>query len=311
VKLSPLEGRRSIVDSGSFGKTLAPGSSFRAFADSLPDILGARDLRLAARAVARAREAGRPVMLAMGGHPIKVGLGPLIGSLMEDGFVTSLSVNGSVLVHDFEIAASGSTSEDVSGSLEDGAFGVTAETGAFVCRAAREAATSGEGLGRAASRLLASMRLPRADLSVLAAADAAGIPFTVHPAVGTDVFAIHPDFDAGDLGAAAGLDFRLFCRLVADLTRGVFINLGSAVIMPEAFLKAVSLARNLGFRQEGIFTVNMDFLQQYRPRVNVVERPARGRGRGVALTGHHEVMFPLLMGLAREYSASGDFREPA
>jgi hypothetical protein len=250
-------------------------------------------------------------MLAMGGHPVKVGLGPLIAELMAEGFVTSVSANGSVLVHDFEIATAGATSEDVGGTLDGGGFGVTAETGAFACRAMREAQASGEGLGGAAGRLLAESDPPHASASVLVAAHRLGVPFTVHPALGTDVFSIHPDYSAEALGASAGRDFRLFCRLVADLERGVYINLGSAVVMPEAFLKAVSLARNLGFAQEGMFTVAMDFLQQYRPRVNVVDRPTRGKGRGVYLTGHHEIMFPLLMALAREYASSGDTGEGA
>ncbi|MDR1035354.1 MAG: hypothetical protein LBT40_01885 [Deltaproteobacteria bacterium] len=304
--LTSLAGRPSLVDARAFGRPHAAGGAFADFADSLPEILGARDLRSAARAVARARGAGRPVMLAMGGHPVKVGLGPVIASAMADGFVTSVSANGSVLVHDFEIAVSGATSEDVSRELSGGRFGVTSETGAFVCRAAREAALSGEGLGRACARILDSMDPPRRELSVMAAAFGLGVPLTIHPAVGTDVFAIHPDFDAGDLGRAADADFRLFCRLVAELEGGVFINLGSAVIMPEVFLKAVSLARNLGFRQDGLFTVNMDFIQQYRPRVNVVERPTRDRGAGVSLTGHHEIMFPLLMAMAREFAARGE-----
>jgi hypothetical protein len=304
------------VDAGSFGKALPAGSSFRAFADSLPEILGAKELKLAARAVARARAGDRPVMLAMGGHPIKVGLGPVIAASMEDGFITSVHANGSVLVHDFEAATAGATSEDVSAALPEGAFGVTSETGAFVCRAAREAAASQgargprEGLGEACARILSASDPPWGRLSVLTACHRLGIPFTVHPAIGTDVFAIHPDFDAGDLGKAADADFRLFCRLVADLEGGVFLHLGSAVIMPEVFLKAVSLARNLGFRQEGLFTANMDFILQYRPRVNVVERPTRDRGRGVNLTGHHEIMFPLLMALAREYAEAGDFHGP-
>jgi hypothetical protein len=297
------------VEAGSFGTPFPPGGSFRAFADSLPGLLGASDLRLAAEAVAAARAAGRPVMLAMGGHPIKVGLGPLIAELMAEGLVTSLSVNGSVLVHDFEIAACGATSEDVGAALGDGGFGVTAETGAFACRAMREARASGEGLGAAAARILHESGPPHAALSVLVAAHRLGVPLTVHPAVGTDVFSIHPDHSGEDLGVSAGRDFRLFCRLAADLERGVFLNLGSAVIMPEVFLKAVSLARNLGFRQEGVFTVAMDFVRQYRPSVNVTERPVRDRGRGVYLTGHHEIMFPLLMAMAREYAASGDYED--
>ncbi|MDR1079404.1 MAG: hypothetical protein LBQ79_00190 [Deltaproteobacteria bacterium] len=309
--LTRLADRTSTVDSRRFGRAAAAGGSFVSFADSLPDMLGARDLRRAARAVARARASGRPVMLAMGGHPVKVGLGPVVAAAMEDGFVSSLSANGSVLVHDFEVAASGSTSEDVSAALPAGAFGVTAETGAFVCRAAGEAAASGEGLGRACSRLLSGSAPPHGHLSVLCACFRLGVPVTIHPALGTDVFSIHPDFDAGELGKAADADFRLFCRLVADLEGGVFLNLGSAVIMPEVFLKAVSLARNLGFRQEGLFTVNMDFIQHYRPRVNVVERPTRGRGSGVSLTGHHEIMFPLLMAMAREFASGGDFDDPA
>jgi hypothetical protein len=311
VTLTSLEGRASIVDSGAFAKPLPAGASVKDFADALPGILGARDLKLAARAVARARGAGRPVMLAMGGHPVKVGLGPVIAGLMEDGFVSSLSFNGSVLVHDFEVATVGRTSEDVSGSLGEGAFGVTAETGAYVAAALRRADSEGLGFGEAAVAELAGRDTPFSGLSVLCAAGRTGTPVTVHPAFGTDVFSIHPDFEGALMGSAADRDFRLFARLVADLEDGVFINLGSAVIMPEVFLKAVSLARNLGHRQEGIFTVNMDFLQQYRPRVNVVERPARGRGRGVYLTGHHEIMFPLLMSLAREYAASGDLEDEA
>jgi hypothetical protein len=307
VALKSLGERRSLVDAKSFAKATGPGMSFKAFRDSLPDILGAKDLKLAARAVARAASSGKTVMLAMGGHPIKVGLGPQIADLIKKGILSSVSANGSVLVHDLEVALCGATSEDVSGSLGTGQFGVTKETGHLINKAAGFAAKTGEGLGKTLGKLLSEMDPPNASQSVLITAYREEAPFTAHLALGSDVCHIHPEADGASLGKASMDDFHAFASLVATLKEGVFINLGSAVIMPEVFLKAVSLTRNLGFSHEGLTTVNMDFIQQYRPRVNVVERPVKDSGKGVSLTGHHEIMFPLLMTMAEEYMAEGDF----
>jgi hypothetical protein len=240
-------------------------------------------------------------MLAMGGHPVKVGLNPLIIDLLRRGVLTSLSGNGSLMVHDSEIALAGATSEDVSASLGDGSFGVAAETGELINRAAREAAQEGRGLGFSLGRALRELNPRHLSLSLFAEAFRLEIPFTVHLALGTDVFNIHPDADGAALGKASYEDFRAFSRLVATLEDGVFINLGSAVVMPEVFLKALSLTRNLGHRQKGLTTVNMDFIRQYRAEENVLKRPTLESGRSFNFTGHHEIMLPLLMSLVLEY----------
>ncbi|MDR2141445.1 MAG: hypothetical protein LBR11_06600 [Deltaproteobacteria bacterium] len=300
LRLSSLAKRPSKVNRADFAKPLAAGRSFREFAQAWPNILAAGDLRRAARRIAEARRAGRTIMLAMGGHPIKVGLGPLIVDLLERGLFDSISANGSIMVHDSEIALAGATSEDVAGSLQDGDFGVTGETGALINQAARQAAATGLGLGRSLGELLGQGGYPHAGDSVLAAAARLQIPATIHVALGTDVYHIHPDRDFRSLGQASQTDFETFCQLTATLTEGVFINLGSAVILPEVFLKALTLVRNLGFAVQRLTTINLDFLYQYRPRVNVVERPTQGGGEGFYFIGHHEIMFPLLMSLALE-----------
>jgi hypothetical protein len=308
ITLTSLKSRHSKVSAADFGKALAPGGSFKGFIDSLPNILSAKDLKDAALAIAKAHKAGKTVMLAMGGHPVKVGLNPLIISLLEKGLISSISGNGSVMVHDSEIALNGSTSEDVSGTLDEGAFGVTDETGSLISLAARNAARDNLGLGKALGQALLDLKPAYADLSLFCAAYKLKAPLTVHVALGTDVYNIHPDADGAALGKASMDDFLTFSRLVATLEDGVFINLGSAVIMPEVFLKAVSLTRNLGFRQPGLTTINMDFIHQYRTRVNVVERPTHTGGKGYNLVGHHEIMFPLLMNMALEYLESGEAR---
>ncbi|MDR1167199.1 MAG: hypothetical protein LBO66_15275 [Deltaproteobacteria bacterium] len=307
VKLVPLAARASKVTFRDFGRPLSPGAGFKDFADSLPRFLAASDLQEAARAIARARAGGRLVALAMGGHPIKVGLGPLIIDLMEKEIITSLSVNGSVMVHDAEVAMAGQTSEDVSQAIGEGAFGVTGETGALINRAAQDALARGRGLGESLGDALLAGSFPHARQSVVAQARRLGVPLTVHLTLGADVYHIHPEADGQALGAASFRDFHLFARLVAALEGGVFLNLGSAVVMPEVFLKALSLTRNLGFSQKGMTTVNMDFARQYRPRVNVVERPTQDSGKGYELIGHHEIMFPLLTLLAQERLRDGDF----
>jgi deoxyhypusine synthase len=305
IRLNSLFQRHSKVSLADFAKPWQPGLSFRDFAGTLPNILAAGDLRKAARLIAEARKNGRTVMLAMGGHPIKVGLGPLLTDLMEKGLLDSISANGSVMVHDSEIALAGMTSEDVSASLKDGRFGVTGETGALISQAARTAAAAGQGLGRTLGLLLLEHQAPFCGQSVLAAAARLDIPLTIHAALGTDVYNIHPDCDGASLGQASMNDFHTFCRLAATLEEGAFINLGSAVIMPEVFLKALTLVRNLGFPVRKLTAVSLDFIQQYRARVNVVERPTSEGGQGFYFIGHHEIMFPLLMGLVQENLADG------
>ena len=300
VTTTDLEARPSKVQAADFARPVKPGLSLGEFAAALPRLLAAADLMEAAGRLAQARRAGRPIILAFGGHVIKVGLGPVIIGLMERGFISGLAANGSVMVHDAEAALAGATSEDVAEALGEGRFGVTAQTGELINRAARSAAASGQGLGRALGRALLDAAPARIDLSVLAAAARLDIPATIHAAIGTDVFNIHPEAEGAALGAASMDDFRLFCRLAADLEGGAFINLGSAVILPEVFLKALTLVRNLGHKVSRLTTINMDFIRHYRPLVNVVERPTREGGRGFYFLGHHEIMFPLLMALALE-----------
>ena len=297
-----LDGRHSKVKVDDFARPLKPQGSLAEFFQGLPNILAAADLKEAAGLIARARKNGRPVILALGGHVIKVGLAPLIIDLMDRGLITGLAANGSVMVHDSEAALVGATSEDVAATLGSGAFGVTGVTGELINRAAREAVQA-EGdeaglLGRALGRALLKLNPPHLQVSLLAAAARLKVPLTIHAAIGTDVYNIHPEAEGADLGAATMADFRLFCREMADLEGGVFINLGSAVIIPEVFLKALTLVRNLGHQVGNLTTINMDFIRHYRPQVNVVGRPTQESGRGFYFIGHHEIMFPLLMSLA-------------
>jgi hypothetical protein len=237
------------------------------------------------------------VIWGLGAHVIKVGLAPVVIDLMERGFVTAIATNGAGVVHDFEVAVAGRTSEDVEAGLGTGAFGMARETGDEVNRAIVEGDRDGLGLGAAMGRYL-STRRPRPrhlDASLLAAAWRLGLPATVHVAIGTDIVHMHPACEPGALGRATHLDFRVFAGEVARLGGGgVYLNVGSAVVLPEVFLKAVTLARNLGHRLADFATANLDFLQSYRPGTNVVERPVAGTGRGYRLTGHHEILVPLL-----------------
>jgi len=300
VSTTDLQERPSKVRAADFARPLRPGLTLAEFAAALPRLLAAADLREAAARLAAARRADRPIILGLGGHVVKVGLGPVIIDLMERGFISALAANGAVMVHDAEAALAGATSEDVAATLGEGRFGVTAQTGELINRAARAAAAAGQGLGRALGQALLEAAPPHLDLSLLAAAARLDLPATIHAAIGTDVYNIHPEAEGAALGAASFNDFRLFCRLVADLEGGVFLNLGSAVILPEVFLKALTLVRNLGRRVSEMTTINMDFIRHYRPSVNVVERPTRDGGRGFYFLGHHEIMFPLLMALALE-----------
>lgn len=280
------------------GRRAKRGATASRFIESLPRILAGSDFREVVAAIERARRTKRAILWGIGGHVIKVGLAPVLIDLMRRGYVSGVAMNGAALVHDFEIALVGNTSEDVEAVLGFGEFGMAEETGLYLNEIAVGAARSGIGLGEAAGKLLTSPRLEakHLDVSVLAAAYRARIPVTVHVAIGTDIPHMHPSADGAALGAATHTDFRLFCALVKRMQPGgVYLNWGSAVILPEVFLKAVSVAHNLGVKLEPITTVNFDFLQHYRPLQNVVKRPTLGRGsKGYAITGHHEIMMPLV-----------------
>jgi hypothetical protein len=293
IKTYSLKDRKSKVAMGDFAGPHEKGMSFREFYSSLPNILAAKQLKEVAAAVVQARRDGRPVMLGMGAHVIKVGLNPIIIDLMERKIVTSLSLNGAGIIHDFELSFMARTSEDVDAELLSGAFGMAEETGRVINETIRSASRD-DGIGLCVGRMIQGSSYPFRDKSLLAAGYRLSVPVTVHVAIGTDIIHMHPSFDGKATGAAAQNDFLTFCSLVADLEGGVYINVGSAVLLPEIFLKAVTLCRNLGKPLQHFTTVNMDFVQHYRPNTNVVRRPTQGGGRGYALTGHHEIMLPLL-----------------
>ncbi len=276
-----------------------------AFLDGLPRILAAESLRALAADIVRARTLGRPILWGLGAHVLKVGLSPVLIDLMERGLVTGLALNGAGIVHDFELAVAGQTSEEVDEGLGSGTFGMAQETGEVVNRAIVEGDRDGLGLGASIGRHLQAAAPPHLHLSLLAAAYRLGLPATVHVAVGTDIVHMHPACDPSALGRATHLDFRAFAAEVAALGGGgVYLNVGSAVLLPEVFLKAVTLARNLGHEIQDFATANLDFLQGYRPNTNVVQRPTRGVGRGYSLTGHHEIMVPLLAAMLLEGAPS-------
>jgi hypothetical protein len=294
VKTYPLARRRSKVVRGSMSSPHRAGESVKTFLEGLPDILAARDLRSVASAVVAARLADRPVVLGMGAHPLKVGLSPVIIDLMERRIVTALAANGACIVHDFELAYAGKTSEDVAHALRDGSFGMAAETGVLLNRAVARGVARGQGMGAAVGDFIEGSSFSHKGLSILAAASRLGIPASVHVAVGADIIHMHPAADGAAIGEGSHRDFRLLASVVADLEGGVYVNLGSAVLLPEVFLKALTVARNLGHRVKNITTVNMDFIQHYRGRENVLHRPTLLGGASYALTGHHEIMLPLL-----------------
>lgn len=300
IRTYALASRPSKVEAQALGRPVARGASIADLLSSLPDLLAARELREAARELAARRRSGRPIVLGMGAHPIKVGLSPLIVDLLERGVLGAVAMNGACIVHDFELALAGRTSEEVADQLADGSFGMAEETGRFLNEAAREGAAARIGLGEAVGKKMLVERLPHASLSILAAAVRGGVPATVHVALGTDIIHMHPSADGSAIGETSLRDFRIFAERVSALQGGAFVNLGSAVIVPEVFLKALSLARNIGCKVADVFTLDMDFNRQYRPLTNVVARPTMQGGRGIHLTGHHEIMFPLLCAALRE-----------
>lgn len=294
IQTYSLRETAKTVDIACFATAPHPKSSFREFLRTFPDLLAGKVFRDVVNAVVTAASNGKTVILGMGAHPIKVGLGPVIIDLMERGVVGAVAMNGAGVIHDVEIAMAGKTSEAVEENLEDGRFGATRETAEFINSALAIGQPHGWGMGASIGRAMATTELPHREVSLCSAAHRLNVPLTVHVAIGTDVVHIHPSTDGAVLGEATYRDFRLFASLVSSLEGGVYINLGSAVIMPEIFLKALSAARNLGYVVNDFVTVNMDFIQHYRPVHNVVRRPTAKGGRGYSLTGHHELMVPLL-----------------
>ena len=295
ISTYPLASRPSKVTTEDFAKAVNPGSSIENFLNDLPNILAARELRELASLVRQAKENDRAIIIGLGGHVIKTGLAPILIDLMRRGYATAFAMNGSAMIHDFEIALVGATSEDVDATLGSGSFGMAEETGRVINNAITGGARDGIGMGEAIGRQLHLISPPHADKSLLHAAYEASVPVTVHVAIGTDIVHIHPLADGASIGQTSQRDFRLLCSLVRELTGGgVYLNLGSAVVLPEVFLKTVTVVRNLGFSLQDFCTANFDFIQQYRPLTNVVRRPVAGSGRGFSFIGHHEIMIPLL-----------------
>jgi hypothetical protein len=294
LKDYPLGSRKSKVTTEHFA--LPPESdSVKGFLDSLPAVLGVEQLRRLAGAIRSARDKDRAIIWAFGGHVIKVGLAPVIIDLMNRGFVTALATNGSGMIHDFEIALAGKTSEDVESALPDGNFGMAQETGGLLNRAIREGAAEGKGIGESVGRFLKENNSAYGSFSLFLQAYERAIPVTVHMAIGTDIIHNHPECSGEALGKGTMIDFRILADQVCSIQDGgVFLNIGSAVLLPEVFLKALTLVRAAGLPCKGFTTANLDFIQHYRPTQNVVTRPVAGSGTGIALTGHHEIMVPLL-----------------
>jgi len=288
-----LSDRPSLVSSEGFAKAaVPPRGAVAALLESLPDVLGARTLRRLARAMLDARAARAPVLWGIGAHVLKVGLSPLLADLLERGFVQAVAMNGAGAIHDVELALIGATSEDVASALKDGSFGMARDTAQFLNEAVAAGAKAGRGFGEAVSDAIDAANLPHRRLSTLWNCRRLGVPATVHVTLGADIVHMHPSADGAAIGAASLADFRRFCGVVAELQGGVYFNVGSAVTLPEIFLKALAVARNLGFAVDRFTTANLDQLPHYRPRVNVLDRPAGGQS--LDLRGHHEIVLPLL-----------------
>jgi hypothetical protein len=295
VRTYSLSSRPSLVGVGDFGRVFQPDHGLPGFIDSLPNILAAKDFKAFLGLVRAARSKNKPILLGLGAHVIKVGLNPVIIRLMEDGWVSGIALNGAGIIHDFEIACCGRTSEDVAAQIREGRFGMARETGERLNGAIRKGARRGVGMGAAVGRMIANSRLPFKSVSLLAAAHDLGIPASVHVAIGTDTIHFHPSSSGAALGRTSLADFFLFCSLLERMEGGgVYINVGSAVVLPEVFLKALSFVRNRGIRLERFTTAVFDFLHQYRPDQNVVRRAVGKKGRGFYFIGPHEIMIPLL-----------------
>jgi hypothetical protein len=295
IKTIPLKIRTSKVKKSDFAKTLKKPVSFKNFLGAMPEILAGKNFRDLVNLIFQARKKGKPVICAFGAHVLKCGLAPLLIDLAEKGIITAFASNGASTIHDFELAYAGFTSEDVAVRLKDGSFGMARETGEFVNGAARAAFEKKQGLGYTVGSQIENKKLPNRKLSIYAAAFRLNIPITVHVAIGTDIIYQHPQCDGAAWGYASYQDFQIFAKNISDLgSGGVFLNFGSAVIIPEVFLKALTVVRNLGYKVFDFTTANFDMIRQYRPITNIVNRPTQGSGRGFDFTGHHEIMLPLL-----------------
>jgi hypothetical protein len=294
IRCYPLKERPSKVGIDDFAVPWKRGGNIRDWFKSLPGILAGKDFLSVKESIVKAAISEKMIILAMGAHVVKVGLNPVIIDLMERGIFRCLAMNGAGVIHDAEIALAGKTSEDVAVQIGDGKFGMAEETGRLLNEAIVRGAEKGQGLGLAVGEMLVREKCPFNRHSLLARARELDIPVTVHVAIGTDTIHFHPGADGSSIGKTSHLDFRIFADLISKLEEGIFINMGSAVILPEVFLKALTLVRNLGHNVKRFTTVNMDFIKGYRPETNVVQRPTLEGGEGYSLVGHHEIMFPLL-----------------
>lgn len=306
VRTYPLGSRKSKASVDAFARPYEPGSGVPGLLRTLPGFLAASDFKAVVAAMVAARERGAAIIWGIGAHVVKTGLSPVLIDLMERGYVSALATNGAGIIHDFEIALSGATSEDVDEALGPGTFGMAEETGTLLNLAITEGVAQGRGLGESVGQFLAARNPPFASHSVVAAAARLQIPVTVHVAIGTDIIHMHPLASGAALGEGSLRDFRYFASAVARLEQGVYLNCGSAVVLPEVFLKAVALSRNRGHALSGLTTVNLDFLRHYRPLTNVVTRPTAGVGKGYALTGHHELLLPLLAAALIDHEVRAD-----
>ncbi|MGE0703088.1 MAG: hypothetical protein AB7P22_04030 [Vicinamibacterales bacterium] len=294
VQTYPLASRPGKVSTSDFGRASGPGTTVGGLLESLPSVLAGADLKAIVQAIVNARQSQAGIVWGLGAHVVKTGLNPILVDLMERGFVSAVAMNGATMIHDFEIALSGSTSEDVDGTLGPGRFGMAEETAKLLNGAISDGVARKLGIGQSVSQFIAAAKPSHANVSVLASAARLGVPVTVHVAVGTDVIHMHPAASGAAIGEGSLRDFRYFVSSVGRLGGGVYLNCGSAVVLPEVFLKAVALVRNRGISLENLTTVNLDFVRLYRPQTNVVTRPTAGVGRGYSLVGHHEIMIPLL-----------------
>ncbi len=305
IKTYPLSARHSKAHVANFVRPLESRTTVGTFVESLPDILAAADFKSVVRAIVEAKRSGGGVLWGLGAHVIKTGVGPALIQLMEQGFVSALALNGAAVIHDFEIAFAGATSEDVDAALGPGRFGMAEETGRLLNEAITEGVKQGLGIGQALARFLTTTSLSFASTSVMATAARLDIPMTVHVAIGTDIIHMHPAASGAAIGEGSLRDFRYLVTNVARLDHGVYLNCGSAVVLPEVFLKAIALARNRGVPFAALTTVNLDFMRMYRPLTNVVARPTAGSGRGYSLVGHHEIMIPLVAAAVLDLDSRG------
>jgi hypothetical protein len=299
----PLASRPSKVRREHFAAPHVPGATVADFVARLPKLLAAGEFAAVVDAIAAAQAAGAPIVWGLGAHVIKAGLSPVLIDLMERGLVSALALNGAGVIHDVEVALAGATSEDVDAALGPGRFGMAEETATGINAAVAAGVVHGYGLAQSVATWLAAQTPPHADVSLLCSAVRLQVPITAHVAIGTDIVHMHPDASGAAIGEASLRDFRYLASWVTRLGGGVYLNCGSAVVLPEVFLKAVAVARNQGHDLAGLTTVDLDFRQQYRPQTNVLRRPTAGVGRGIQLTGHHELMIPLLAAALVERTA--------